>query len=162
MIEVLTNFKCSDQTYFLSVDLMDRYFKLVQTPREVADLHITGVTCMFIASKFEDMYPLRMKMIFEKIAHQKIPIREIKDTEQKILKSIKFKISESPTSLEFLQSYHTQLLHSSPDSQLILKMSIYLAKMNNHDYELSQRRSSLLAASSLFVSLKICEQLRKT
>lgn len=28
MIEVLTNFKCDDQTFFLSVSLLDRYFKL--------------------------------------------------------------------------------------------------------------------------------------
>lgn len=28
MIEVLTNFKCDDQTFFLSVSLIDRYFKL--------------------------------------------------------------------------------------------------------------------------------------
>lgn len=29
MIEVLTNFKCDDQTFFLSVNLMDRYLKNV-------------------------------------------------------------------------------------------------------------------------------------
>jgi hypothetical protein len=27
-IEVLTNFKCDDQTFFISVNLMDRYMKL--------------------------------------------------------------------------------------------------------------------------------------
>ena len=27
MIEVLTNFKCDDQTFFLAVGLLDRYFK---------------------------------------------------------------------------------------------------------------------------------------
>ena len=27
MIEVLTNFKCDDQTFFLAVSLLDRYFK---------------------------------------------------------------------------------------------------------------------------------------
>jgi len=27
MIEVLTNFKCDDLTYFIAVSLMDRYFK---------------------------------------------------------------------------------------------------------------------------------------
>jgi hypothetical protein len=27
MIEVLTNFKCDDQTFFLAVSLMDRFFK---------------------------------------------------------------------------------------------------------------------------------------
>lgn len=37
--------------------------------REVTDLHIIGVTCMFIASKYEDYYPIKMKIVFEKIAH---------------------------------------------------------------------------------------------
>ena len=27
MIEVLTNFKCDDQTFFMAVSLLDRYFK---------------------------------------------------------------------------------------------------------------------------------------
>lgn len=27
MIEVLTNFKCDDQTFFLAVSLLDRYLK---------------------------------------------------------------------------------------------------------------------------------------
>jgi hypothetical protein len=29
---------------------------------------------MFIASKFEDIFPLKMKTVFEKIAHKKIEI----------------------------------------------------------------------------------------
>ena len=69
MIEVLTNFKCDDQTYFLAVNLQDRYLKNIQTPQQVGDLHLLGVTCMFIGSKYEDIYPLKMKTIYEKIAH---------------------------------------------------------------------------------------------
>jgi hypothetical protein len=78
MIEVLTNFKCDDQTFFLAISLLDRYFKLKNETREISDLHIIGVTCMFIASKYEDIYPLKMKMVFEKIAHKKLPIEKIK------------------------------------------------------------------------------------
>src|SRR4051812_37928674 len=37
MIEVLTNFKCDDQTFFLAVSLLDRYFKAKQETREVSD-----------------------------------------------------------------------------------------------------------------------------
>jgi hypothetical protein len=74
MIEVLTNFKCDDQTYFLAVNLQDRYLKHVQAKKEVNDLHLIGVTCMFIASKYEDIYPLKMKTIHDKIAHQKLDI----------------------------------------------------------------------------------------
>lgn len=32
MIEVLTTFSCSDQTLFLAVNLMDRFFKNCETP----------------------------------------------------------------------------------------------------------------------------------
>ena len=55
MIEVLMNFKCADQTFFLAVSLMDRFLKLNANVQEIADLHIMGVTSMFIASKFEDI-----------------------------------------------------------------------------------------------------------
>ncbi len=41
-------------------------------------MHILGVTAMFIASKFEDVHPLKMKMVHEKIAHKKLSIEKIK------------------------------------------------------------------------------------
>jgi hypothetical protein len=83
-IEVLTNFKCDDQTFFISVNLMDRYLKLKGNAAQtlaVSELHILGVTCMFIASKFEDIYPLKMKTMHEKIAYEKLQINDIKELE---------------------------------------------------------------------------------
>ena len=61
-----------------------------------------GVTCMFIASKYEDIHPLKMKMVFEKIAHKKLPIEKIKNMELEILKSIHYKIT-APSLLDFLK-----------------------------------------------------------
>ena len=101
MIEVLTNFKCDDQTFFLAVSLLDRYFKLNSEEMMLSQLHITGVTCMFVASKFEDIYPLKMKTVYEKIAHQKIEIGAIKSLELDIMKVIAYKI-HAPTVLDFL------------------------------------------------------------
>ena len=40
-------------------------------------------------------------------------------------------------------------------------MAIYLAKMSMHDLNLSVRNPSLLAVGAIYVSLKICEQLKK-
>lgn len=60
------------------MSLIDRYFKGKAETREISDLHIIGVTTMFIASKYEDIYPLKMKMVFEKIAHRKLQIEDIK------------------------------------------------------------------------------------
>ena len=69
MIEVLNNFKCDHMTFFHSVSLMDRFFKRCDRQLKISDLHLIGVTAMFIGSKFEDVYPLRMKTVHEKIAH---------------------------------------------------------------------------------------------
>ena len=72
MVEVLTAFKCSDQTFFLAVNIMDRYFDSLSKQGialELHELHTTGVVCMFMASKYEDVYPLLMKTVFNKIGH---------------------------------------------------------------------------------------------
>ena len=58
----------------MAVNLMDRYFKGQTKEHELTDLHLIGVTAMFIASKYEDIQPLKMKMIYEKIAHKKLSI----------------------------------------------------------------------------------------
>lgn len=138
---------------------------------------------MFIASKYEDIYPLKMKMVFEKIAHRKLSIEDIKSLELDILKSINYKIP-APTVLDFLRVYLQEVLGighmgktsltaeekanipTSSDTpagmnHLIYKMALYLAKMSMHDYELSGRRPSLVGIGSLYVALKICEQLKR-
>lgn len=109
MIEVLTNFKCDDQTFFIAVSLMDRYFKNSLKTIDVSELHIIGVTSMFLASKFEDIYPLKMKTVYEKIGHQKLSIQEIKDLELDMMKTIKYKI-HAPTVLDFLKVYLLEVL----------------------------------------------------
>lgn len=166
------------------MSLLDRYFKLKPETRDVGDLHITGVTCMFIASKYEDIYPLKMKMVHEKIAHKKLSIDKIKSLELDILKIIKYKIP-APTVLDFLKVYLKEVLgighpgntslrkedkdkiptnSESPEglNLLIYKMAMYLAKMSMHHYELSGKRPSLVGVGAIYVALKICEQLKKT
>ena len=64
---------------------------------------------MFIASKYEDILPLKMKMVYEKIGHKKLPIEKIKSLEMDILKSINYKIP-APNSLDFLKVYLKDVL----------------------------------------------------
>jgi len=104
MIEVLTNFKCDDQTFFVAINLLDRYFKASLTELLVNDLHLLGVTAMFIASKYEDILPLKMKIVYEKIAHKRLEIDQIKATELRLLKAIHYRIA-APSVLDFLKIY---------------------------------------------------------
>ena len=109
MVEVLNNFKCDDQTFFLAVSLIDRFFKNSNSNKQPKDLHLIGLTCMFIASKFEDIYPLKMNLVNEKIAFNKFEIKEIIQQELEILNKIEYKIN-IPTVLDFLKLYLLQAL----------------------------------------------------
>lgn len=161
MVEVLTNFQCNDHTFFLSISLMDRYFKRSTDKFLSNDIHMIGVTCMFIASKFEDIYPLRMKTIFEKIGHKKLSIEQIKNCESQIMKCLGF-LMHVPTCYDFAKTYLKLILREVSEKDFISKMTIYLAKMNMHDYIFCSIKPSLQAAASIMVSLKLCEQLKQS
>lgn len=109
IIEVLTNFYCDDQTFFIAVSLMDRFFKGCPERLKVSSLHVVGVTSMFVASKFEDINPLRMKTVDEKIAQKKIPVQKIKQQELEILKVVRYQI-HAPTILDFLKHFLNEVL----------------------------------------------------
>jgi hypothetical protein len=54
MIEVVTSFGLKHRTYFLAVNLMDIFLKTTQKEFTSNELHIIGVTCMIVSSKFND------------------------------------------------------------------------------------------------------------
>ena len=45
---------------------------------------------MLIASKMEEVYPFRLKTIYEKIVHQKIPVKELVEMECKMFAKLEF------------------------------------------------------------------------
>ena len=210
MIEVFTNYKCDDNTLFLAVDTMDRYFKAFSANAlQPAELHLIGVACMFMASKYEDIYPLRLKIVHEKIAHKKLSCQEIKEKETDISVNLGF-ILGKPTQWDFINFFIEEIFFTqvnnfavqdktlcenygtamgtaaNPSSSnnnfsqsfsqyeaeifknytanminLLRHVVVYLAKMNCHDYSLIGKKPSLIAASTIFVAMKICEQINK-
>ena len=87
---------------------------------------------MFMASKYEDVYPLLMKTVFNKIGHKKIAVDAIRAKELEILRAIGFMVGAAPTPLEFLEKYIEEVLSKNVDRAFIHMMSIYLAKMSLH------------------------------
>ena len=154
-------FKCCDQTFFMAVSLMDRYLKLKSINKEKCDLHIIGMTSMFIASKYEDMIPLRIETITVKIGHNKFSCKEIKEYERDILLTLDY-LLQIPTPLEFLNRYILELEGNLKDKkELVKKMSTYLLKVITHDYNFCGEKGSKVSISAIYVALKIIEQLKK-
>jgi len=86
---------------------------------------------MFIASKYEDIYPLLLRTVYQKIAHKKISTQEIRDRELMILRALEFKVG-APTSYEFQAKYIEEVLGKHEEKEFISLMSVYLGKMAMH------------------------------
>lgn len=48
---------------------------------------------MLIASKMEEVFPLKLKIAYERIAHKKIPMIDLVEMEAKIMSTLNFKLN---------------------------------------------------------------------
>lgn len=72
--EVTFLFKLNKQTTFLAMEIVDAYLLALQTqiPRRTLsdqDVHLIGVVGMFVAAKYEEIYPPDSKTVAGKVAH---------------------------------------------------------------------------------------------
>jgi len=163
MIEVLSSFNCTSNTFFLSVDIMDSYLEFSEKTFETKDIHLIGVTSMLIASKMEEIIPFKVSTVIEKMAHGRMKTKEIVETEEQILKAIDFKLFDKPSLYVFVEILTVILdLHNKVFYKDMMNVIGYLSKMIVHDYSILTTFSiKYLAASCLFISFKIMEQVFK-
>ena len=88
MIEVLSAFKCSDETFFLSVHLMNSYINKEKNNLKDENIHLIGIISMFISSKFEDKFPINLDSIYEKVAKKNYEKEKILKFEKHFFKII--------------------------------------------------------------------------
>ena len=111
MVEVCTSFKCSARTYFLSCQMFDQYLtkiKLNGTALSNKDVHGIGVTSMYLASKYEDIYPLHSKIVSDKIAHKAISSKDLLKREEAFLALFDYQV-DFVTHFDFHQTYADKL-----------------------------------------------------
>ena len=59
LIEVHLKFKLVPETLYLTVNLIDRYLERAEVSR--AKLQLVGVSCLLVASKYEEIYPPELR-----------------------------------------------------------------------------------------------------
>lgn len=69
MIEVLSVYRSENETFFLSVTIMDMFIQKSTKILTTDEIHLLGLTSMFIASKFEDVFPIRMSSLVGNVGH---------------------------------------------------------------------------------------------
>lgn len=91
--------KC--ETLFIAINLLDRYLSFFNQELNLKLFQIIALTCLFISSKYEEIYPPPLK---DFISKRKIKKDDILLTEGDIMQVIGFSMS-LPTSLSFLQGF---------------------------------------------------------
>ncbi|XP_064542958.1 G2/mitotic-specific cyclin-B [Drosophila montana] len=146
--EVHLQFHLAAETFHLAVAIIDRYLQVVKDTRRKY-LQLVGVTALFIATKYEELFPPAIgDFVF--ITDDTYTGREIRQMELQILKAIDNNLSR-PLPIHFLRRYSKAA--SAEDEHHA--MSKYFLELAGMDYELASYKPSEIAAASLFLSLHL-------
>ncbi|CAF1413699.1 unnamed protein product [Adineta ricciae] len=158
LVEVTDEYKLTNDTLFLCVQYVDRFLSTVNVTR--SKLQLLGTTCMYVAAKYEEMYPPALEE-FSFITDNTYDCKHILRMEQIVIKMLNFSLS-GPTSYTFLQYYLTHLKSSTSfnldddTQQCLMLLSTYLCTLTLlHDRPFSSYRSSLIAASCLVFAFQL-------
>lgn len=137
MLEVFTKYKSSEETFFLCVYIMDQYITLTRSKIKNEDIYLIGIACIFISSKIEDLFPMRIGHIL-RICSNNFTENEIKQKELHIIKKINFNIVNASI-YYFVLCYFSDLKYDNEEEikkneleieiNELEKMCIYFAKM---------------------------------
>lgn len=103
MIEVLSSFTCTQNTFFVAIDIMDSFLAKTDKSFEVQDIHLIGVTSMLLASKMEEIIPFKVSTVVDKMTHGKMSKKSIVSMENEILMTLDFKLLEAPSLFIFVE-----------------------------------------------------------
>lgn len=87
---------------------------------------------MLIASKMNEVYPLKLRTVFERIAHKKIPTDELLETEFRIMQVLDFKLN-SWSFFDLVTLKLTQYVHeeTKPSRQVLGEL---ILRTNSSDH----------------------------
>lgn len=94
-------FRLLPETLFITVNTIDRYLSCVWLNKD--DLQLLGVTALFIAAKYEEIYPPTLKE-FAYITKNACSTKQILAMEQDIIRKLEFQITRT-SPYRFLERY---------------------------------------------------------
>ena len=101
LVEVHQQFSLLQETLFLTVSIIDRYLSVDAHTVSTKHLQLVGVTSMFIASKYEEMYPPEISD-FVYITDKAYSESQIRKMEITIMKALDFDFGR-PLPINFLR-----------------------------------------------------------
>ena len=146
LVEVHHKFKLHASTLWLCVNILDRYLERV--PTQKTQLQLVGVSALFIACKYEEIYPPEVRDCVH-ITDNAYDREEVLKMEGDILKELNYEICV-PTCYHFLTRY-LNCIQASERTQLLAS---YYAERNLQEYDMLKNTPHLFAAAAIYAALK--------
>jgi len=146
LVEVHRKFKLVPATYFLAINILDRFLSKTQIGRK--QLQLCGCACLWISSKYHEIYSPEMDD-FVYISDRAFTDTQIIAMEIEILKSVNFVLTV-PTLLHYTERYSrisAHYLKKVREKKIIKHLILYCAEHCVVNYKLCRRPPSLLGAA---------------
>ncbi|XP_034091083.1 G2/mitotic-specific cyclin-B1-like [Gymnodraco acuticeps] len=150
LVQVSLKFRLLQETMYLTVGIIDRFLQDNPVPKK--QLQLVGITAMFLASKYEEMYPPEISD-FAYVTDKAYTTAEIRDMEMAILRVLKFQLGR-PLPLQFLRRASKVYEMITAEQHTLAK---YFLELTMVDYEMVHMPPSIVASASLALSLKVLD-----
>jgi hypothetical protein len=178
MVEVVDEFSLSQETLFLAVSLLDRFLSARCVCR--AQLQLLGVTCLWVASKYDEVSP-PVLADFVEITDNSYRPADLIAMESLLLQVLGFELG-APTAVHFLQQYLAQFHRqtgavappplcrlsagspaqhaapAAPAAQQVAHLAEYFLELALLTPEALHYRPSLVAATALQMAVCMLDQ----
>ncbi|NWI33762.1 CCNB1 protein, partial [Sula dactylatra] len=147
LVQVQMKFRLHQETLYMSVAITDRFLQDNATSRKM--LQLVGVTAMFIASKYEEIYPPSVRD-FASVTDHTYTMVQIFRMEVKILQALNFSLGR-PLPPHFLRRA-SKVAEVDFEQHALAK---YLMELSIVDYEMVHILPSKIAAAASCLALKL-------
>nr|XP_056704041.1 G2/mitotic-specific cyclin-B1 [Euleptes europaea] len=150
LVQVQMKFKLLQETMYMTVGIIDRFLQNNKVTKKM--LQLVGVTSMFIASKYEEMFPPEIGD-FAFVTDHTYTNQQIRQMEMKILRSLDFNLGR-PLPLHFLRRA-SKIGEADIQQHTLAK---YLMELSLVDYDMIHFPPSQIAAAAYCLSTKLLDE----
>jgi len=151
MVAVHRKFELTEPTYFLGINLVDRFLAAKAVKR--AELQLLGCSCLWTASKYHEIYAPEMED-FVFISDRAFSSEQMVAMEVEVLKTLSFELTV-PTVLNYAERYSkisAHYLRKERERKIIGDLIMYCAEHSVITYALCRRAPSLVGAACFVYS----------
>ena len=144
LLTVCRKLSLRDQTYFITIDLLDRLIEDSEVNHE--EIHLYAVVCLILATKFEEIVVLDFIFASENICQNVFSQKKLQEAEKLVINALKMRIGknyfEDFSFLLISKLSETNLIPMSTKT-LIYNKSLFVYKLILQDYNYHRGKSMI-------------------